>query len=133
MKHVAILLFLFLGGCGALVKSNSSLPMGVSPFALWAAGETVSLLHSEKTMEDHVVSFFTNQDCSLPRVWNGKGAYCMTQEELLKASLPKYGLEKTYCYESIAAPTCYNRPSPFPNDRLIGVYDRPVYAVGDSF
>lgn len=134
MKHLfTVLAVLMLTACGSMTQPRSHLPAGMSILGLWAAGETVSLLHSDKLMEDHVVSLITRQDCSFPRYWNGKGGYCMTQGEILRASMPDFTVQKVYCYATIASPTCYDRPSPYPSDRLIGVYDRPVYPVDKYF
>lgn len=133
MKKTAIFLIFLLTGCGSFTQTRSSLPAGTSYLGLWAAGETVSLLSTNKMMEDHLVSLITQKDCSLPRVLQNEGKYCMTQEELFKASLPDFKIEKVYCYQSIAAPTCYDRPSPYPDDRLIGIYDKPVYPPNEYF
>ena len=134
MKHLfAVLAFLSMTACNSLTAPRSHLPAGTSYFGLWAAGETVSLLHSDKLMEDHVASLITQKDCSFSRYWNNKGGYCMTKEELLRAAMPDFKVQKVYCYATIAAPTCYAEPSPYPADRLIGVYDRPVYPVNEYF
>jgi len=127
MKFWSFLLILTLTGCSSLSKPKSALPAGVSPLVLWGAGETVSLLHSNRLLEDHVISFFTKKDCSFPRVWRGEGAYCMTQEEIEEANRPKYTVEKIYCYKSIAQVSCYTKPSPYPSDVLQGIYYKPVY------
>ena len=78
-------------------------------------------------MEDNIASFFTGKDCSLSRKLKGEGKYCMTALELERANRPPWKIQKVYCYQSLAAPTCYTRPSPYPTDTLIGIYDRPVY------
>ena len=130
MKYIIIALTLsFLSGCSfsRLTTPKSSMPFGASPLTVWAAGETVSYLATGKIMEDNVASFFTGKDCSLSRKLSGEGKYCMTTLELERANRPIWSVQKIYCYQSLAAPTCYTQPSPYPTDTLIGIYDRPVY------
>ena len=129
MKRLATLFFIFaLSGCWLTVP-NSSMPFGAAPLTVWGAGETVSYLATGKIMEDNVASFFTGKDCSLGRKLSGEGKYCMTALEIERANRPKWGIQKIYCYQTLAAPPCYTRPSPHPADRLIGVYDKPVFPV----
>lgn len=53
----------------------------------------------------------------------------MTTLEIERANRPKWGIQKIYCYQTLAAPTCYAQPSPYPTDRLIGIYDKPVFPL----
>ena len=103
------------------------MPFGAAPLTVWGAGEAVSYLATGKIMEDNVASFFTGKDCSLGRKLSGEGKYCMTAFELERANRPAWNVRKIYCYQSLAAPTCYTAPSPYPSDTLIGIYDQPVY------
>ena len=127
MKPLFFIMIFALAGCSSLAEPRSSLPAGVSPLVLWGAGETVSLLHSDRLLEDHVVSFLTKKDCSFPRVWRGEGNYCMSEEEIKEANKPAYSLQKIYCYKTIAQVSCYTQPSPYPSDILQGIYYRPIY------
>ena len=105
MKHIALLIFTtFLSGCW-LTTHTSKMPFGAMPLTVVAAGK----------------------DCSLARKLSGEGKYCMTELEIERANRPAWTAQKVYCYRSLAAPACYDRPSPNPRDALIGVYDRPVY------
>ena len=126
MKYFIVVFFPFLSGCW-LTTPNSSMPFGAAPLTVWGAGEAVSYLATGKIMEDHVASLFTGKNCSLGRKLSGEGKYCMTTLELERANRPDWSVQKVYCYQSLATPTCYNRPSPHPSDTLIGVYDKPVY------
>ena len=127
MKHIALLIFTtFLSGCW-LTKHTSKMPFGAMPLTVVAAGEAVSWLATDKFLSDHVASLSTGKDCSLARKLSGEGKYCMTELEIERANRPAWTAQKVYCYRSLAAPACYDRPSPNPRDALIGVYDRPVY------
>ena len=127
MKYFTVLFLIpFLSGCW-FTAHNSSMPFGASPLTVWGAGEAVSYLATGKIMEDNVASFFTGKDCSLGRKLSGEGKYCMTTLELERANRPKWSIQKVYCYQSLASPTCYTQPSPNPSDTLIGIYDKPVY------
>lgn len=72
------------------------------------------LMHTDKTMIDHVVSATSGQDCSTLRAQKG-GHYCR----------PIYENQPTvaavYCYRTLAAVTCYDRPSVNPGDKLVGL------------
>ena len=127
MKYLFVILVLpFLSGCW-LTTPNSSMPFGAAPLTVWGAGEAVSYLATGKLMEDNVASFFTGKNCSLGRKLSGEGKYCMTTLELERANQPEWTVQKVYCYQSLASPTCYTQPSPNPADTLIGIYDKPVY------
>ena len=127
MKYIALAFLLpLLSGCW-FTAHNSSMPFGAAPLTVWGAGETVSYLATGKIMEDNIASFFTGKDCSLSRKLSGEGKYCMTTLELERANRPAWSVRKIYCYRSLAAPTCYTQPSPYPTDSLIGIYDSPVY------
>lgn len=127
MKYALPAFFaLLLSGCWWTTPS-SHMPMGASPLVVWGAGETISVLATGKLMEDHLFSAITDKNCSLERKLSGAGNFCMTELELERAARPDWSIQKVYCYQSIAQPTCYNQPSPYPTDILIGVYDKPVY------
>ncbi len=129
MKHLLVLIStLFLSGCW-LTTHTSKMPFGAMPLTVVAAGEAVSWLATDKFLSDHVSSLATGKDCSLSRKLSGEGKYCMTELEIERANRPVWSVQKTYCYGSLASATCYDRPSPNPADRLIGVYEKPVYPV----
>lgn len=127
MKYFTLVFLLpFLSGCWFTTPS-SSMPFGAAPLTVWGAGEAISYLATGKIIEDNVASLFTGKDCSLGRKLSGEGKYCMTTLELERANKPVWSVQKVYCYQSLAAPTCYASPSPYPSDVLIGIYDKPVY------
>jgi len=127
MKYLILALFTtLLSGCW-LTASNSHLPWSVSPLGLWGAGEAVSVLATGKAMESHIADAITGKDCSVERAFSGEGKFCMTQIELMRMNAPRYTLAPVYCYRTLAAPVCYDAPSPNPADMLVGVYERPVY------
>lgn len=127
MKYLILALFTtLLSGCW-LTASNSHLPWSVSPLGLWGAGEAVSVLATGKAMESHIAGAITGKDCSVERAFSGEGKFCMTQIELMRMNEPRYTLAPVYCYRTLAAPVCYDTPSPNPADMLVGVYERPVY------
>ncbi len=127
MKYLILALFTtLLSGCW-LTASNSHLPWSVSPLGLWGAGEAVSVLATGKAMESHIAGAITGKDCSVERAFSGEGKFCMTQIELMRMNEPRYTLVPVYCYRTLAAPVCYDAPSPNPADMLVGVYERPVY------
>ena len=127
MKYAFLLLFVCsLSGC-FLTASNKHLPFHASPLTVLAVGEAVSYLATDRTLGDHLSSAVTGKHCSIARKMSGEGKYCMTEAEIKKANEPKYAVEKEYCYRSLASVSCYSKPSPYPSDILVGVYERPVY------
>lgn len=131
MKRVFLIFcVLMLSGCWWTTQ-NAHMPMGTSPLVTWGMGEAVSLSITGKMMEDHVASWVTGKECSVERFIKGEGKFCMTPAELARAERPDWKAEKVYCYKSIAAPTCYNQPSPYATDVLIGIYERPIFPLND--
>lgn len=129
-KTLLICVCFLLSGCWWTTQ-NSHMPMGTTPLITWGAGEVISVMATGKTMEDHIFSFVTDKDCSIARAMSGEGKFCMTPVELERAARPKYGIQKVYCYKSLAAANCYDRPSPYPTDTLIGIYEKPIYPMTD--
>lgn len=75
----------------------------IPPYALtdWAI---IGL--TEKTVEDHVVSFASGKNCSTVRTDQGR-TYCVEDE--------KNPEPKGHCYRTIGEVTCYDRPDPHAN------------------
>ncbi|RCK27664.1 hypothetical protein [Thalassospira lucentensis] len=69
----------------------------------YLAFDVVSIINTDKTLVDHVVSLSTGQDCSTIRKIDGK-SYCK------KDPIPEPPL---YCYRSLAAVSCYRTPDPY--------------------
>lgn len=127
MKYLFLTFFVAtLSGCW-FTNPNTHLPWEVSPLGIWGAGEAVSVLTTGKAIESHIAGAITGKDCSVERIFTGKGKFCMTQIELMRMNTPYRSLEPVYCYRTLAAPACYAAPSPNPSDILIGVYEKPVY------
>jgi hypothetical protein len=78
-------------------------PFGVHPGLALAGIETVTLINSDRTLSDHMVSAYKNQDCSIVRSAEG-GEYCV---DLVK---PPHNPPKIYCYRTIGDVSCYDRP-----------------------
>lgn len=73
-----------------------------------AVGSTIaSLKHTDKTIPDHVVSWATEQDCSVLRSEAG-GPYCMSKEELEALETPP----QVVCYRTLGAVDCYAEVDP---------------------
>lgn len=76
--------------------------------------EAVSIVNTQKTLGDHFLSLTSGQDCSTLRAQKG-GHYCVERYENEPVAEP------LYCYRTLAAVTCYDRPSTNPRDRLVGI------------
>ncbi|MEX2450179.1 MAG: hypothetical protein WD407_04925 [Rhodospirillales bacterium] len=76
----------------------------LSACAQYGIAEVVTTTSTGKTLSDHAVSFGSGKDCSTTRYQNGL-TYCKEDEKDLKQT----GL---YCYPTLGAATCYDRPNP---------------------
>ncbi len=66
-----------------------------------AALEGASAIVTDKTITDHIVSIASGKNCSTVRT--ERGLYYCEEDE------PK-GETRVYCYKTIGAVTCYDRP-----------------------
>ncbi|MBB4284700.1 hypothetical protein [Roseospira goensis] len=84
------------------------------PVTLTAGAVNIaSVVASDKTIPDHVVSLVTGHDCSTVRYGDG-GYYCV---QPLPANMPVE--TRLYCYRSIGGITCYDKAVPGENGRLV--------------
>ena len=58
---------------------------------------------TDKTIEDHLISYTSGKDCSSIRKEKGL-TYCVEDEPNIVPNI--------YCYKTLAAVTCYDRPNP---------------------
>ena len=112
MKYFAALFVCFLlSGCG-LAKPTAGMPMSASPLAVGVAVDTVSVINSQKTIGDHIVSGITGKECSSPRQSIHGGDYCQDKP------LPPEKQPPVYCYRTLGTPDCYYTPQPEPYRRV---------------
>jgi hypothetical protein len=99
-----------LGACSAA----GSLPTP-TPAVSFLLLDGVSVINTQKTIDDHIVSWVTGDDCSTVRASRGE-RYC---EET-----PHPGpmmVQNSYCYKSLAGVSCYTQPVETDAARLYGV------------
>lgn len=94
---------LSIGLCGC--SGNSMPPFGLENSLFFTGVETVTLINTDKTMIDHLMSSYKGQDCSSVRHSEG-GEYCVDIVDVSNAD-PYSDL---YCYRTIGAVNCYNTP-----------------------
>ncbi len=63
-----------------------------------------SIVLTDKTVTDHIVSFSSGKNCSVIRQNQGL-TYC-EEDELVP-------VQSLYCYNTLGSVTCYDRPDPF--------------------
>lgn len=79
------------------------------------AVEGASVVASDKTASDHVVSLFSGKDCSIVRTERGL-SYCAEDEVFIEP--------RVFCYQTLGSVSCYDRPDPRRSpDQLIGQND----------
>lgn len=95
-----------LAGCGPVVSA------GV-PGA--AQVDMLTVMGTEKTIVDHVISYSSGKDCSYVNVERGN-RYCKEDEPVIKP--------RVHCYKTLASATCYTVPDPYGNgDSELGKND----------
>ena len=85
--------------------------------------EGASVIVTDKTFTDHIVSLGSGKNCSTLRI-EADLTYC-EEDELA----PKY---EAYCYRTFGNVTCYDRPNPFNGRQQImdEQMENPTKAVG---
>lgn len=105
MRHALVCVLAGVGllaGCSPAHNTALALHPPISPFTTLVLLDGVSVINTSKTVEDHVISWVTGQDCSLVRASQGYD-YC--EDNTPPPSEPR----TTYCYKSLAKVSCYDR------------------------
>jgi hypothetical protein len=79
----------------ALISMNACTPN-------FLVGDAVSVVATDKTIGDHIVSYVSKKDCSTVRTELGM-TYCKEDE-------PKDKSPKIHCYNELGKVTCYEQP-----------------------
>jgi hypothetical protein len=120
MKHFSLVCatVLALAGCSevdhALDGTARDLGSRVSASQSLVILDGLSVINTQKTLDDHLVSLITGKDCSTVRASRGDH-YCED-----KPAIGPSVVRITFCYKSLAAVTCYDRPFERDADRLVG-------------
>jgi len=67
--------------------------------------EGASVMISDKTVEDHIISYTSGKNCSTIREQRGL-TYCEEDQPNHTANV--------HCYRTLGNVTCYDRPDPYP-------------------
>lgn len=95
-KYAKWLLIAFVLVSGAAVTACS--PVGI------AQVEAVSVMGSDKTVVDHMVSLGSGKNCSILRKDQGL-TYCVEDMPKIRQNI--------YCYRDLGGVTCYDRADPY--------------------
>lgn len=95
-SRLALLSLLLLGGCSLATAAPGSVPS-------LAGVEAVTVIGTDKTLGDHIVSFTTGKNCSTIRRKTGQ-TYC-EEDEVMPP-------EEIYCYRTLGKVSCYGEPRP---------------------
>jgi hypothetical protein len=97
-----LVILLALAGCKNIEAVGDAL-VG-PPLATFVVLDAFSVVNTQKTVDDHLVSLVTGKDCSTVRASQGD-RYCIAPPP------PQPMMRRTtYCYKSLADVTCYDRP-----------------------
>ena len=102
LSRFKFVLVLFL--LGSVAGCNT--PMTISGAPAVAQFDVLSVVGTDKTIIDHLVSYTSGKDCSFVYVEKGN-RYCKEDEPVIKPQV--------YCYSTLGRATCYETPDPFAN------------------
>jgi hypothetical protein len=114
-----------LSGCDTWHGVPDAIQPITSPSTSYFLLDGISVINTQKTVEDHVISLLTGMDCSTIRATKGDH-YCLETPE----SAPVY-VRTSYCYKTIAKVSCYTQPVPSDASQFYGLrVDRIPVAAG---
>ena len=108
--RLALLSLLALGGCSLATGAPGSVPS-------LAGVEAVTVIGTDKTLGDHIVSFTTGKNCSTVRRQTGQ-TYC-EEDEVVPP-------EEIYCYRTLGRVSCYRTPRPKSEGDTVGHTPAPA-------
>jgi hypothetical protein len=89
------LMLLAIGGCTGPLAATGVPGLGQA--------DALTVIGTDKTLVDHVVSFSSGKNCSFIRTERGLH-YCEEDEPVVNPEV--------YCYNTLGSVTCYTRPDP---------------------
>ena len=102
LSRFKYMLALFL--LGSVVGCSTPMTMSGAPAV--AQFDVFSVVGTDKTIIDHLVSYTSGKDCSFVYVEKGN-RYCKEDAPVIKPQV--------YCYSTLGRATCYETPDPFAN------------------
>lgn len=93
-KFAALMCLVLVSGCGGLAASGTP---GLAQI------DFLTVMGTDKTIVDHVVSASSGKNCSSVRLEKGE-YYCEEDEPKITQNI--------YCYRTLASVTCYDRADP---------------------
>ena len=100
-------------GCSPSKGTAIALHPPASPFTVLLAADAISVINTQKSVEDHVVSLITGMDCSVVRASMGDH-YC------IDTTVAPTVVRTTYCYKSLGSVSCYDQKLERDASRLYG-------------
>jgi len=89
--------------------------------AVLAGTSLISLLETDKTVPDHIMSQVMNKDCSSERlIKDGKMCLDENRPTTVAQSIP------SYCYRTLGTITCYTSPNPYDPNTAEVAWPRPM-------
>lgn len=76
--------------------------------AIMAGASIISVIETDKTIPDHVMSQVMNKDCSALRLVNDK-KMCLDENSTTTVAES----DQTYCYHTLGEISCYATPNPY--------------------
>ena len=117
---LVIVAALTLSGCGvgeltkAFYKNPDEHFFQARLASVYLGADLVSLMSTGKTVDDHIIGWATDQDCSVVRLEKG-GKWCKPYPA------PVAMVDVTaYCYKSLASTSCFSAPVASDQPRFTG-------------
>ena len=103
MRHALICLVAaagLLSGC-TTHDTAEALRLPYAPLTALVLADGVSIMATQKSVEDHVIGWISGQDCSVIRAAHGED-YCVSKKP--QATVMRI----SYCYRTLAKTSCYD-------------------------
>ena len=91
-------------GFAAVLVLMGAMATAACDLGTLGGAEAISIMGTDKTVVDHIVSIGSGKDCSTIRREQGR-TYCVEDEVQINQNI--------HCYKSIGSVTCYDRPDPY--------------------
>ena len=112
---LACTVLLAVAGCRSPEDLSPAAPIVAKAAAGALVLDAISVVNTQKTLDDHLMSLITGKDCSTIRASMGDH-YCEEKPQPTPSIV-----RTTYCYKSLAKVSCYDQPLEQDSAQLYGI------------
>lgn len=110
-----MLCFFMLTACAGNTYSAIEPPFGMANIPAIIALDAVTLINTDKTLVDHMMTAATNKDCSVLKSQDGSD-YCKAFPVKEAPKPPRV----PHCYNTLGSVSCYYTENPYGTDTKVG-------------